>query len=175
MLKRAANWNGWTEDDLLLQLAGHLKGRALQEWNLLPDSQKTSYDCAVRALQARLDHGSRVMAAQDFRHAAQDKEEKVGNFIHRLERLFRVAYDHDSISDETRSTLLYGHLQEGLKHRIMEAPAVSGATDYKSLCVAAKMEERRLAELRKRGQYRSDPKQGHPPGTESEKKATNER
>ena len=29
-LKRAAKWNGWTEDDLLLQLAGHLKGRALQ-------------------------------------------------------------------------------------------------------------------------------------------------
>ena len=85
MLKRAANWNGWTEDDLLLQLAGHLKGRTLQEWNLLLDSQKTSYDCAVRALQARLDPGSRVMAAQDFRHAAQDKEEKVGDFIHRLE------------------------------------------------------------------------------------------
>ena len=52
---------------------------------------------------------------------------------------------------------------------------MSGATDYKSLCIAAKTEERRLAELRKRRQYRSDPKQGHPPRTESEKKATNER
>ena len=65
------------------------------------------------------------MAAQDFRHTAQDKEEKVGDFIHHLERLFRLAYGHDSISDETRSTLFYGQLQEGLRHKVMEAPAVS--------------------------------------------------
>ena len=49
-LKRAADWNGWSGADFLLQLAGHLKGRALQEWNLLPDDQKTTYDCAVAAL-----------------------------------------------------------------------------------------------------------------------------
>ena len=30
-LQRPADWNGWTADDLLIQLAGHLKGRALQE------------------------------------------------------------------------------------------------------------------------------------------------
>ena len=171
-LKRAAKWNGWTEDDLLLQLAGHLKGRALQEWNLLPDDQKSTYDRAVAALRGRLDPGSRVMAAQDFRHAAQDKDEKVGDFIHRLERLFRLAYGHDSISDETRCTLLYGQLQEGLRHKIMEAPAVSGATDYKSLCIAAKTEERRLAELKKRRQYRPDSKQGQNRGEQSEEKTS---
>jgi hypothetical protein len=66
----------------------------------------------------------------------------VGHFIHRLERLFRLAYSHDSISKETRCTLLYGQLQE---HKIMEAPTVSSATDYKALCIAAKSEERRLA------------------------------
>ena len=57
-LKRAAEWNGWSGADLLLQLAGHLKGQALQEWNLLPDDQKTTYDCAVAALRGRLDPGS---------------------------------------------------------------------------------------------------------------------
>ena len=112
------------------------------------------------------------MAAQDFRHAAQDKDEKVGDFIHRLERLFRLAYGHDSISDETRCTLLYGQLQEGLRHKIMEAPAVSGATDYKSLCIAAKTEERRLAELKKRRQYRPDSKQGQNRGEQSEEKTS---
>ena len=31
MFERAASWNGWTEQDRLLQLAGHLRGKALQE------------------------------------------------------------------------------------------------------------------------------------------------
>ena len=35
----------------------------------------------------------------------------------------------------------------------MESPAVSGATDYQSLCLAAKTEEKRLAEIKKRRQY----------------------
>ena len=157
-LKRAANWNGWRDSDLLLQLAGHLKGRALQEWNLLPDDQKTTYDRAVIMLREKLGPGNRIMAAQDFRHAAQEGEEKVGDFIHRLEKLFRMAYGRVPISDETRSTLLYGQLQVGLKHLIMEAPAVSGATDYQALCIAAKAEERCLAELKKRRLYRLDQK-----------------
>ena len=93
------------------------------------------------------------MAAQDFKHASQEDEEKVGDFIHRLEQLFKLTYGRDSISMETRSTLLYGQLQEGLRHRIMESPAVSGATDYQNLCLTAKAEEKRLTELRKRRQY----------------------
>ena len=60
-LKRAADWNGWAEDDLLIQLAGHLKGRALQEWNLLPDSEKETYGLAAAALRSRLDPGSKIM------------------------------------------------------------------------------------------------------------------
>ena len=35
----------------------------------------------------------------------------------------------------------------------MESPAVSGAQDYKRLCFAAKREERRLAELKRKQQY----------------------
>ena len=39
MFERAASWNGWTEQDKLLQLAGHLCGKALQEWSLLSQVQ----------------------------------------------------------------------------------------------------------------------------------------
>ena len=35
-LERAASWNSWGDGEKLLQLAGHLHGRALQEWNLIP-------------------------------------------------------------------------------------------------------------------------------------------
>ena len=34
-LSRAATWNNWFSEELLIQLAGHLKERTLQEWNLL--------------------------------------------------------------------------------------------------------------------------------------------
>ena len=54
------------------------------------------------------------------------------DFIRRLERLFKLAGRY-GISAETRNTLLYGQLQEGLKHKIMESPAVSGATGYQKL------------------------------------------
>lgn len=54
---------------------------------------------------------------------------------------------------ETRDAQLYGQLQEELRHHIMEGPAVSRAVDYQALCVAAKNEERRQSELRKRRQY----------------------
>ena len=155
-LKRAAEWNGWTEGDLLLQLAGHLKGRALQEWNLMADTEKTTYSQATAALAGRLDPGSRIMAAQDFRHASQEDCEKVGDFIRRLEQLFKLAYGHDAISAETRAVMLYGQMHEGLKHRIMESSAVSGATDYKGLCLAAKAEEKRLAAIKKRRLYHSE-------------------
>ena len=157
-LRRAAYWNGWIEGDLLIQLAGHLKGRAIQEWNLIADEEKRTYSQATGALRGRLDPGSRIMAAQDFRHASQEDHEKVGDFIRRLEQLFKLAYGRDPISGETRTTLLYGQLQEGLEHQIMESPAVSGATDYQSLCLAAKTEEKRLAEIQKRRQYHSEHK-----------------
>ena len=71
----------------------------------------------------------------------------------RLEKTFRRAYGRDLMAEETRRALLYAQLQEGLKYVLMKAPAVSGAQEYKELCVAAKNEERRLSELSKRQQY----------------------
>ena len=85
--------------------------------------------------------------------AAQHEEEPVSDFIRRIERIFRSAYGRDPMSSETRETLLYGQLQEGLRLQLMRGPAVSGARNYQELCVAARNEEKRLANLRKRQEY----------------------
>ena len=58
------------------------------------------------------------------------------------------------MSTETRDVLLYGKLQDGLHiNLVSKAPAISGAQNYQELCIAAKNEERNLAELKKRRQY----------------------
>ena len=49
---------------------------------------------------------------------------------------------------ESREALLHGQMQEDLLLKLMESQAVSGALDYKSLCLAANNEEKRL-----RGKY----------------------
>ena len=100
--------------------------------------------------------GSKTLAAQDFRHATQGSQESVADYILRLEKTFRRAYGSDPMGEETRNALLYAQLQEGLKYVLMKAPAVSGAQEYKELCVAAKNEEWRLVELSKRQQFLRD-------------------
>lgn len=52
---------------------------------------------------------------------------------------------------------LFAQLQEDLRYSLMESPAVSGATDYQALCLAAKNEEKRQIELKKRRGYRAAP------------------
>lgn len=91
-LERASLWNGWTDGELLLQCAGHLRGQALLEWNLLDVNDKKTYQSAIEALQSRLDPGGRALAAQDFCHTFQRDTESVGDFIRRLERTFQLAY-----------------------------------------------------------------------------------
>ena len=51
ILERAAIWNGWTQDELLMQLTGYLRGRALQEWKLLDLKDKTTYHSTVKPLR----------------------------------------------------------------------------------------------------------------------------
>ena len=68
-LQRAATWHGWSEEETLIQLAGHMRKRALQELNLLNSSNRQTLEAAAAALCDRLDTGSRAMAAQYFRHA----------------------------------------------------------------------------------------------------------
>ena len=152
-LERVSLWNAWSEEEQMIQLAGHLKGRALQEWNLLHPDQRSTFTQATEALRSHLDTASKVVAAQDFRHTAQRDEESVSDFIHRLERTFRAAYGRDAMSIETRDTLLYGQFQDGLSLQLMQGPAVSGARNYAQLCIAAKNEEKRLADLKKRREY----------------------
>ena len=115
--------------------------------------EKESLDTAVASLRRQLDPGSNTLAAQDFRHTVQMEEEAVSDFIRRLERTFRIAYGRDAMSRGTRDMLLYGQLQEGLRYELMRAPAVSGAQNYKELCIAARNEEKRLSKLKKRRGY----------------------
>ena len=105
---------------------------------------KSHYQKSIEVLAMRLDPGSKVLAAQDFRHIAQDEKEKVSNFIYRLEKTFCKEYGHDELLPDTRDALLYAQLQEGLCYELMKAPSVSGALEYKTLCIAAKNEEKRI-------------------------------
>ena len=115
------------------------------------------YSTAVQTLKERLDSGHRMLAVQDFRHTRQKETEAVADFIGRLERTFQLAYGKDPMSSETRHMLLYGQLQEGVRDEILRSSAVSGALTYPALCLAAKNEEQRQAELKRRQQYwRSD-------------------
>ena len=41
-LERAATWNGWSDEESLMQLAGRLRGWALVEWNLLSREEKST-------------------------------------------------------------------------------------------------------------------------------------
>ena len=51
-LERASQWNKWTEEERLIQFAGHLCGWALQEWNLLSDNERATFDTAVKSLRS---------------------------------------------------------------------------------------------------------------------------
>ena len=149
-LQRAASWNKWTEEEQLIQLAGHLKGRALIEWNLLSRTEIGTMEAAVKSLRECLEPCSKVMAGQDFRRTMQKDTETVADFICRLERTFCIAFGSDKLSKETKDAMLYGQLQEGLRLSIIRSPSVLGALAYKELCMAAKHEEKRQLELRKR-------------------------
>ena len=140
-----------------MQLPGYLRGRALQEWRLLHRTEQQDYPKAIEALRARLDPGSKTMAAQDFRHSLQKNGETVSDFICRLEKTYQIAYGKDDLNAATRDALLYGQLYEGLCYDVMLSPAVSGAQGYRELCTAAKGEERRLAALKQRRQYTKPP------------------
>ena len=132
-LERVSVWNGWTAEEKLPQLAGILKGRSLQEYNLLRPEEKETFKGAVEVLRSQLDAGSTTLATQDFRHAMQRDSESVADFIRRLKRMFRIVYSCKWMSEETRATLLYWQLQEGLCCKVMRAPAVFGATKYQEL------------------------------------------
>ena len=142
-----------------MKLAGYLRGRALQEWKLLDAKVKTTYHSTVKALREQLDPGNQTLAALGFRHASQRPSETVSDFLRQLELIYQIAFGQDDLSAETRDVLLYEQLQESLSYSLIESisliesPSVSGAQSYRELCIAAKKEERRHAELKKKQQY----------------------
>lgn len=75
-LKQASFWNTWSEEELMIQLVGHLQQRALQKWNELSPDQRVTFMQATEALRCPLDSVSKTVAAQDFRHAAHAKRER---------------------------------------------------------------------------------------------------
>ena len=108
-----------------------------KEWDLLESSSKQSYETAIKALVDELNLDGKAVAAQDFRHMSQRAGETVSEFVSRLKKTFCKAYVHESITTETRNTLLYGG------YGLLKAPLVSGATNCTQLCVAARNEEGR--------------------------------
>ena len=79
-----------------MQLAGYLRGQALQEWKLLGSTDKTTYHSTVRALRERLDPGNQTLAALDFRHASQRSSETVSDFLRRLEHIYQTAFGREN-------------------------------------------------------------------------------
>ena len=151
--ERMATWNDRIDAEKMIQLAGYLRGKALQEWSLLRRTDKLIYLTATATLKEKLDPSRKTLETQDFCHLAQGRNEGVANFILRLEQTFRRAYGFDKVGEETRYTLLHGQLQEGLKYSIISTPVVSGAQTYAELWMAAKNEECRQGALAKRQQY----------------------
>ena len=76
-----------------------------------------------------------------------------------------MAYGRSNLRQEAREALLHGQLQEGLKVELMRSPSVSGAQSYSGLCMTAKNEERRLAELKKQQHYKSNSEMPQGSGT----------
>jgi len=113
-----------------MELAGYLRGQALQERNLLGDRNKGSYADATQALWNPLDAGGRALAAQNFHHTVQGETELVADFIRLLERTFQIAYGQNGMSTETSDTFFPSQLQEGLWYDLMRGSAVSGAQTY---------------------------------------------
>ena len=66
--ERVATWNGWGEAEKLIQFAGHLRGKTLQEWSLLNTADTLGYTEATSVLKERLDPNRKALAVQDFRH-----------------------------------------------------------------------------------------------------------
>ena len=110
----------------MIQLAGHLRGRALLGWKLLDSKDKTTYQAAIKALRERHDPGDSI-AVLEFRHASQKPGETASDFMWKLEKPFQTAFGRESLSAETRDMLLYAQLQEGLSYTLMELPSVSGS------------------------------------------------
>ena len=90
ILERAATWNGWSKEESLMQLIGHLRGRALQEWKLIDAKHKITNESAMSALRDRLDPDDWTLAALDFHYASQKATESISDFVTHVEKVFHA-------------------------------------------------------------------------------------
>ena len=63
-----------------MQLAGYLRNRALQEWNLLSQGDCNILKAAVKTLRVKLDAGNQTLSALDAHHAMQKDSEAVADY-----------------------------------------------------------------------------------------------
>ena len=76
---------------------------------MLEEEEKATFAEVIKAMKEVLGPGSKLLAAQDFRHTTQEETASVSSFVRRLERTFRVVYSADKLSSETRAAaFLYG-------------------------------------------------------------------
>ena len=71
--ERAAEWNDWTVVERLLQLAGHLRGTARQEFFLLTPDEKSTLIKAKSSMKHRLDIGSKAFKTSGIPHKKQSQ------------------------------------------------------------------------------------------------------
>lgn len=137
--ERAVVCNGWSDDECLLQLAGRLRGRGIQEWRLLNQNSRRTF-MQLSMLSALI----LILVVEPLqpRISATPEGKHVADFLWRSEQTFKVAYGRDVMSSETQDTLPYGQLQNELWHDLMQGPAVLDAQTYKELCLAAINEEK---------------------------------
>ena len=68
-------------EEQLQHFLGHLRGRALQEWDLLGEGDKATFDAAAKAPCERSDPGGKAMAVQVFSHCSQLENDSVSDFM----------------------------------------------------------------------------------------------
>lgn len=64
----------------------------------MSSDDKDTFSSATVVMGSRLNVSSHVLAAQDFRYAAQGPQESVSDYILRLEKVFRRAYGREHMT-----------------------------------------------------------------------------
>ena len=90
----------------LIQMARLLKGKALQEWNLLLDEENYTFKGESERLSKALGPSGWILEAQNFCHTHQEENERVSAFIWRMEHIFRVTYGYDKLKSVSRDFFL---------------------------------------------------------------------
>ena len=99
-----------------------------------------------------LGQGSRVMAAQDFRHTLQEEGKSVSNYIWGLERAFRIAHGSDEPYSESRNIFLFTHAIK------LEARSNAKPNCVRCLAESYIAADKRISELRTQQQCKQQRK-----------------